>query len=96
MREELAAARGFPLQLRGHGDGVDGDQDQIRQAGKMLRGGARKLRRRGEMDEAVALIGRLPDEKSFRFGRLPQCPLADFVDRRHTFRPQSGRRTYRR
>ena len=56
----------------------------------MLRRGAGKLRGRGEMNEAVAHIGRRSDEKSLGFGASPQSPLADFVDRRHTFALRSG------
>ena len=51
MREEIAAARWFPSQVQA--TCRDRDQNQVGSTREVFRGGGMRLRRRGEMDEAV-------------------------------------------
>src|SRR5215472_1204495 len=83
MREQGAAARGLPFQLRPQPPGVDCDQNQIRLPGKMLICGLGELTRGGEMDEAIAGVVSRSAKRPLRLGGMQQPPLANFVDCRH-------------
>ena len=66
MREQGAAARGFPFQPLAEPGGIDAQQHEIAFAGEMLGGGFRDLAGAGEMDEAIAQVDRA------RRGRFPR------------------------
>src|ERR1700726_4580648 len=83
MRKQIVAAGALPFQRRTERRGIDRDQDEVRLPGKVLGGGFGELRRAGEMDEAVARVGRRAEEFSAALGRAPLRLRADFVDRRH-------------
>ena len=59
MREQIAAARHFPAESVPERLGIDGEQDEIMLAGKVLGQRARDLIAAREMNETVAnVIGR--------------------------------------
>ena len=79
MREQRAAARGLPFQLAAELGGIDAQQQEVALAGEMLGRGFGRLRRAGEMDEAVVPIdGRAAEHAACaRLGAT--MPRADFV-----------------
>src|SRR5205823_529189 len=87
MRKDIAVARTLPFQRSAERIGIDRDQQQISDAGKMLGCGRTQLRGGGEMDEAVAPIDTGTAEHARTFRLPPKRLVADLIDaRRHCSR----------
>ncbi len=81
MRKQRAAARGLPSQRLAEPRGIDADQQQIALAGEMLGRRFGELRGGGEMNEAVAQVGRGAGKAAGAFGLAPERRGDNFVDR---------------
>jgi hypothetical protein len=80
MREQSAAARGFPFQPVAKTGRIDAQQHEIVLAGEMLGGGFYDLFGAGEMNETIAQVDRCAFKSSGAFGVAPERGGADFVD----------------
>src|SRR5262245_60302569 len=97
MRKHIAVARNLPFQCGAERIGIDRDQQQIFDAGKMLGRGRPDLRGGGEMDEAVAGIDVSAAEHTRTFRFAPKRLVTDLIDAgRHGSRVPPAYRTFRR
>jgi len=84
----LSTAGNLVFQGIAQAGAVDGDQQKVCLAGKMLCRGFPNLRCRGEMDEAVGDVHRRTGERAGLLGLPPQCSRADLVDGCGQVRPR--------
>jgi hypothetical protein len=97
MRKDIAVARNLPLQRDAEHIGIDRDQQQIFDAGKMLGRSRADLRGGREMDEAVAGIDASAAEHTRTFRLPPKRLVADLIDAgRHGSRVPPACRAFRR
>src|SRR5262245_1500990 len=83
MRKQITAAGNLPFQGIAQRAGIDCNQQQIADAGKVLGRGRPDLRGGGEMDEAIAGIERRAAEHAGTLGLAPNLSLTDLVDGPH-------------
>lgn len=81
VREQRAAARGFPFECRPEGVGIDRDENEVALPGEVFRGGLGDLVRGGKVDVAVGEVDRRASELTRAFGCSPRGGVTDFVDR---------------
>ena len=87
MREERAAPRRLPAQVRTQGFGVDRRQGQVASAGEPFRRRLRGLIRGRKMDESVGAIDRRAGKDAGRLGLGPFFGRNDLIDNHSQPRP---------
>ena len=83
MRKQFVVARGLPAQGIAQRVGVHRNQKQAGLAEEVFSRGLGDLRRRREMDEAVAYVVLAAPKDALPLGLAPGRGGADFVDRAH-------------